>query len=145
MVSLFDLVYDVMWLSWGLLLPPDPDSYPQLMAYRRFLFVFTQLLMYTSHLTLSSHLYAWVVRRSSPAKLSQRFVCRISIVVLFVLLVAAVFGYGVPTQQMKMDGTCSAHSIGACYGFAMMGLAPLAVRMEEEEGATRDTRRELTT
>jgi hypothetical protein len=128
MVSLFDLTYDLIWLAWGAMLPRNPDAQQALQDYRRFMFVFTQLLMYASHLTLSAHLYAWVVRRSSPAKLSQRFLPRITAVVVIILAIALSIGYAVPTQQHKITGRCSVDSIGACYGYFMMVLAPGSVR-----------------
>lgn len=128
MVSLFDLIYDVMWLAWGLLMPPYSDSDERWQDYRRFFFVFTQLLMYVSHITLSAHLYAWVVRRSSPAKLSQRFLGRISVVVLVIFVTALLVGFGGAEKQTMQSTVCSAHSIAACYAYVMLALAPISVR-----------------
>lgn len=137
MVSFFDLVYDLMWLGWGIVVPkmlepsenePMSDAREELEGYRRFFFVFTQLLMYASHLTLAAHLFAWVVRRSSPAKLSQRFLLRISIVVAVIFVIALCLGFGVAPNQENQSRQCSAHSVAACYGYAMAFLAPSTVR-----------------
>ena len=143
MVSFFDLVYDIMWLVWGIVVPrmlePNEgesisDARDRLEDYRRFFFVFTQLLMYASHLTLAAHLYAWVVRRSSPAKLSQRFLLRISLVVAGIFLVALCLGFGVAPNQKNQSRQCSAHSVAACYGYAMVVLAPGTVRDPQKKG-----------
>lgn len=149
MVSFFDLVYDVMWLGWGLVIPkvleptadePTTARREELEDYRRFFFVFTQLLMYASHLTLAAHLYAWVVRRSSPAKLSQRFLLRISLVVVAIFIVALCLGFGVAPHQRNQARQCSAQSVAACYGYAMMILAPGTVRVAaSSKGVNRPT------
>lgn len=129
MVSLFDLIYDLMWLTWGLLMPPYSDKAERWQDYRRFFFVFTQLLMYVSHITLAAHLYAWVVRRSSPAKLYQRFLGRISVVVVVIFLVAMFVGFGGAAKQTNQSTVCSANSLAACYAYVMLFLAPASVRI----------------
>lgn len=110
MIAVCDLLYDVLWLYWNLSYVLDPGRLSK--GFQRFIYCLTQLLMFSAHIMLAAHLHAWTVRRSSPAKLSQRFPRRIAILTFIIFTIAAVLGFAIdPAQNNAASTHCDAAHI----------------------------------
>ena len=84
--------------------------------------------MYISHLALASHMYAWTVNKSSPAKMVQRLPRRVISLSLLSLAATASVVYGFGTQdEASLNEACSAHNIAKCWGYAVLVLSPISL------------------